>query len=636
MASQSSATLAAPLAASLAATSLDPSLEEARSSSARMPTYILTLIVSTLVIAIFFRSILPRIPRFFLRGRLRIKRIGLRGVRGIEWRSKGFSVIRGGASSSASSAAPSRSGTPNRNQSAYGDEAVEEDGLVIRIQRVCLVFRGWRSRSRRRCPSVSRHPGMDSEQEEHWEARKPSSWLTIHIQGVGIRLPRSAQDEEAVNARRAKAKAAEEAEVQEEKRKHEKNEERLRELMKSAPATPASARLPRTPTPSEAPNLPTERNQVPLPAPLAQSLRTLPFYFLRRFVLHIRYKAIPRTCGLVLRALRAQLYIIASSLPAFSSLVDIEVHRMEVYIKEAETVVRMGRVGAEVSMSMISSRHNDCKTEGLAGRSSFSDESPASGLGVSPGRLRDVIAAMPERIGSGAKGAMSYVMAGIPAGRANLRLRFEGVQMFEASLGCTEKSSSSPTQARARATSPPLTPRRKVSAVNRAGSSGHGAGTDEASPPVDGQWLGSRIGVLPSRPLSPPSLKRSNSASVLNTMSTLSLSGWTDRWADWALEPYPNSNFSSDTGWARGAAAHSSAGIPDSARLLSLPGTSRFDLGLLLGPSFSVKAKEAVQVEVGIAEMTVGVNAVVRVLSILEQRKARRVGPVPTAAGAQG
>ncbi|CEH13032.1 hypothetical protein CBOM_00979 [Ceraceosorus bombacis] len=67
--------------------------EEEHTTTNGRSLFILSLLLCILI-GVFFRSILPRLPRLVLRGRLRVKRLGLRGVRGIEWRSNGFKSRR--------------------------------------------------------------------------------------------------------------------------------------------------------------------------------------------------------------------------------------------------------------------------------------------------------------------------------------------------------------------------------------------------------------------------------------------------------------------------------------------------------------------------------------------------------------
>uniref|UniRef100_V5E3D0 Uncharacterized protein n=1 Tax=Kalmanozyma brasiliensis (strain GHG001) TaxID=1365824 RepID=V5E3D0_KALBG len=203
-------------------------------------------LIGLLLTAIFFRSVLPRLPRILFRGKLRINRAGLRGIRGIEYRSKGFHN---------DSAAFSR----NENQ------------LEVKIQRIYATIH---------LPYFLRK----AEEKPKVVPRKSGAIITLHVQGVG---------------------------------------------------------------------------------------------------------------GIALRAFRAALFILTSSLPVLTSFVSIQVDRIEVYIQEAEAVARIGRAGLTFSMSPDSSS----AFSGTRETSQSSDDAIASSSAQEPtwSRFFEAMRTMPTR-----------------------------------------------------------------------------------------------------------------------------------------------------------------------------------------------------------------------------------------------
>ena len=597
---------------------------------------LLTLLILLILTGLFFRSVLPRVPRIFLRGRLRINRAGIRGIRGIEWRSRGFK-------------------TTSANWEELGASTNGKDEqLHVRIQRIYAVFRR---------PQWKRH-ALD----EHTSSSGSRSLLTIHVQGVGVRLPPSKNDEETLTQKMAKLREEERRAEQEAERCKREENERLEKLMNSPvaessqPSLAALANSLQTKSFARAAATDLQAGSTQ-PASSIHKASVMSLHTVLQVGSWLRYTAFPALRNAALRLIRAALFVVTSSLPSLTSLIDVQVHRIELYAQEAETVVRIGRAGISFSMAVVSTREQVAKGEGVLHHGDL-DQIPTP----SWRELFRTAARMPTRIGSGAKGAASYLVGGLPAGHARVRLRIEGVQVFEAdfpphSLHETPRAASlsrfsfSPVMSdSSRPTSPTSSQpqqyyqhhnhpqhmkhmrRRTATFVRPDSSSGYETSPHlAASEDTSFEWpeTGS------PRPMSPgPGLKRSNSVSMLGAMSGLSLSGFTDRWADWALEPLADSDFSTDTGWARRhshsrgpGAGQRNVQIPESARLLCLAGVSELGLGLLFGSSFNLKAKEMVDISINMCETTVGLDAVLRVMSILEEKKARRPGPKPTIDG---
>ncbi|CEH13033.1 Uncharacterized conserved protein [Ceraceosorus bombacis] len=311
-------------------------------------------------------------------------------------------------------------------------------------------------------------------------------------------------------------------------------------------------------------------------------------------------------------------------------------------------------------MSFVNTELSSEAEDTRGGRGLDSRRSSSAGF---PEQVFAVLNSVPQRIGSRAKGAASYITAGIPAGRGTLQLSLEAVQMFEARHSPASEPTATRTMHSANADAPtssifadyqrslgrsdsrttPL-PSPSVSRTPLSRSSSSTVGSQLASPREKrNKQRMSSIENAPSvewlsfsatSPTMAPPLLRSKSASKIATMASTSLSGWTDRWADWALEPFPSSDFSSDTGWAREGALGQA--IPESARLIALPGVTAVELGLTLAPNLDLTSPDSVHVKLDVAEMTIGIDALSRVLGILESRKAVRRGPSPTSEGAHG
>ncbi|KAK0552268.1 Protein SABRE [Tilletia horrida] len=864
----------------------------------------LTTCAILVLIWLFCRSALPRLPRILFRGRLRIRRVGVRGIRGLEWSSKGFVSSKtkrrsGGANGVAQDIFSPDDSSPT-GPSENSQNQHHPDAFVVRISHIYLSF--------------------------HRRDKKHRSWATLHIQGVGVRIPRTQvkEAESKADANDRDDQAGQRTPPLDphlsQRERAQREESRLQKLMLSPPSSPslksqsrlhqrrsslletvtagfaaerASARSAnggpgQATAPGTRPALPRRPFSSLIPNTSASSFRTIPLYVGWQVYAYIRNTAIPKLRSGLLKVARLGLFFLASLIPVVSSLFEVEIHRLEVYVQDAETVLRVGRVGARYSMTVVSARNADRRgraqvaarrssDEKLPNNSTInSDSTPlirnvpiqadgwsasmrtsanshavAASLGgpTTSRRSRipwlqnsvtEMVSQMPNRIGSGAKGAAAFVMAGVPAANGSLKLTLESIQVFEAlfvvdsarsdpqrsslqqnSAARTKRDSffavpspglfgdlqhrgSSPHQhrpsplwkdsksRRRRQTTDPFadqilakddseseeeddelsvghrwqhsassSTRVHARGHQRSGSSDAAMGSTSmlghagipqsssgdgnlfspyqtttarwfdvknqksppglplsellASPPITGSvpqsesmhsidsgssesphdsphrrfrpfnlpsptasgavrpgkliarteserpWLPKdldihassspkRVGFaetvqspLPlsrnpssystSLPSAGRTLKRSSSTSKLNTMNTLSLSGFTDRWADWALEPIAQSTFSSDSGWANSAQGLNDDGkqertygktIPDSARLLSLPGLSVLKMNFVLAPSMQIRQREAIHVGMELAEASVGIEAVMKVTSLVKARKEQR------------
>ncbi|CAO1617992.1 unnamed protein product [Parajaminaea phylloscopi] len=72
---------------------------------------------------------------------------------------------------------------------------------------------------------------------------------------------------------------------------------------------------------------------------------------------------------------------------------------------------------------------------------------------------------------------------------------------------------------------------------------------------------------------------------------------------------------------------------PKQATVLSMPGLTRVHLGLLLGPSLTLKGQEAVEIYIKTSPIEVDVDHAYMIARLMEERKGRRAGPLPTVDG---
>lgn len=519
-------------------------------------SYYITALLFLLTTWLFLRSVLPRIPRLFLRGRLRVRRVGLRGVRGVEWRANGYSASK-----------------TNSAQSPTADQ-----GLAIKVEHAYLKVNFGSKASRTASEQPSSNDGAA-------EARK--GWLTIHVQGVGVRLSRSPgeNDQEARKMVEEKARRQAEEEQRIAREAQEAADRRLEDLVNGTASTSYGgfrrpSLMSREPSDQGSPYPPPDVQPQPQQSAEQDVSKVMSLAQL------IQCRVIPWLRTKALQAIRAVLFVITSSLPALTSLVDVEVSRLEVYVQDAESVVRVERAGLELSMALVSGRHTGLKKD--AGKTKQRNAS-------------QTWRSMPNRLGCSARDAASFVTAGLPAGRAGLLFDLQGVQVFEADI-------------RARCV----------------GKHEPGVGTSSSQ-----QWLRGRC------PPKAGQIANTNANADTAAAPTSSVASSSRRlanrcidWAEWGLEPSPTSGFSADTGWLTGRPVSES--IPASACLLSIENVSKLEVGLLLGPSLRLGGKEALELHLTLGDINIGLDALYRVVRVVEERKALRSGPAPTVEGASG
>ncbi|KAJ9480159.1 Protein FMP27, mitochondrial [Pseudozyma hubeiensis] len=565
-------------------------------------------LVGLLFTALFFRSILPRLPRILFRGKLRIKRAGIRGIRGIEYRSKGF-----------------------HNDSAAFSR--RENQLEIKVQRVYASFH---------LPYVLRK----SQENPSVVPPKSGAIVTVHVQGVGVRLPRScqhAQQSSEANAS-SEAKGADQEHSSTEQMTLEQLEElRLQQLMSSPPMSPSlgGERTFSSSFQSVNDRSLKQGDAVPPPAPI-HTQGSASFYLTchRAGLMSIhsvlglanwfRCAVMPTIQGVVLRAFRAALFILTSSLPVLTSLISIEMDRIEIYVQEAEAVARIGRAGLTFSMSpdslpshaSTSSTHDDVHHVQQA--SSYFRTPNGSGF-------FQTMRMMPTRVGSGARDVATYLVAGMSPSTVSAHLRIESVDLFEANFIPEEKpdrtsrtqdhreKAETPFPAQERADSSLMSPSQSDAELDAAAAS-----NDDSL-----DWS--------TRPTQ-PRRARSSSASRLSRMPSTSLRGFADRWADWALEPLVESDFHADSGWTRqhidqGFSPQQLQTIPAAARIASVSGLTELTASLLVGSSLALGGDRTLAARFVLGNIGLGLDAAHRVMRVIEERKTRRSGWAPTRSG---
>ncbi|SPO27179.1 uncharacterized protein UTRI_10641_B [Ustilago trichophora] len=584
--------------------------------------FLWAFLVGLCITAIFFRSLLPRLPRILFRGKLRIKRAGIRGIRGIEYRSKGFHN---------DSAAFSR----NENQ------------LEVKIQRVYASYH---------------LPYFLCRTKDHQSVvpRKSGAIITLHVQGVGVRLPRSQQDAHKSKVS-SSASDSQDASAAESLTLEQQEELRLQRLMSSPPMSPSSeSKTLFAHTNKSAQSLHSvypdsdrqdkARRMVPTQQPQASGLY---FTFQQAGLMSIhsvlglaswfRFSAVPALRSFILRAFRAALFILTSSLPVLTSLVSIEVDRIEIYLQEAEAVARIGRAGLTFSMSPDSPSTDPRNSKAPQHAAQADDPARASYYFRRPpslGHFFEAMRMMPTRMGSGARGAASYLVAGMSPSNVTAHLRIDSIDLFEASF----KPETTPKYrrgfgSRRNSTAPSSRPSTPLSPQARPDRGVLSPSQSDAEPDATQQLTSTNDDSLdwPCRP-SRPTRKRSNSASRLSKMSHGSLRGFADRWADWALEPLTESDFHADSGWTRqhldnGVLPHQLQTIPSSARIVSISGLTELTASLLVGSNFALGGDRTLATKLVLGSATLGLDAAHRVMCVLEERKARRTGWAPTEHG---
>ncbi|KAJ1023449.1 hypothetical protein NDA16_003066 [Ustilago loliicola] len=352
----------------------------------------------------------------------------------------------------------------------------------------------------------------------------------------------------------------------------------------------------------------------------------------------VRCSVIPALQSFVLRAFRAALFILTSSLPVLTSLVSVEIDRIEIYIEEAEAVTRIGRAGVTFSMSPdalpIHERAAQAPQDAPA-----KDQASRYLRAPTWSQFFDAMRMMPTRMGSGVRGAASYLVAGMSPSNVTAHLRIDSIDVFEA----TFKPDAEPERAfgpglRRGGVAPSSRPSTPLSSQPRTdrGFLSPSQSDVDLDPTQDQSSTYDDSFEWTSRPTR-PKRQRSNSASRLSKMSVGSLRGFADRWADWALEPLVESDFHADSGWTRrylddGISPQQLQTIPASARIVSVTGVTELTASLLLGSSFAL-GDSTLATKLVLRSTTFGLDAAHRIMCVVEERKARRSGWAPTQRG---
>lgn len=554
-------------------------------------------LLGLLATAFFFRSILPRLPRILFRGKLRIRRAGIRGIRGIEYRSKGF----------------------HNNSAAFSRH---EGQLELKIQRLYASYH---------------LPYFMCKSQDRLGVVPPRSgaMVTIHVQGVGVHLPRS-EHHRHQGQNTASTQTADEADASHGMTLEQQEELRLQQLMSSRSASPTTeanqpflnARFrPRsTHTTLSGSSGPdgighTASSWRPEQGGVYQTFQkagVVSFRSVLGLAAWLRGSAVPALKGIILRAFRAALFILTSSVPVLTSLVSIEVDRIEVYFEEVEAVARIGRAGVTFCMS----------PDSLASEVRVANDSrDVVDVDASTSYLRaptltqffDAMRQMPTRVGSGARGAASYLVAGMSPSNVSANIRVDSIEFFEAHF----QPESKPERSTAHAWQP--APSNLSSLGTRAESQ------SDTEPMVDTSTHGDSVDGS-SRRLWPSGDRGQNASPLRRTGSSR---GFADRWTDWALEPLVDSNFHADSGWSRNhpdkdVSSRKFQTIPSSARIVSISGVTELKASLLVGSNLALGGDGTLAAKLVLGEISVGLDAAHRLVCAVEERKARRSGWAPT------
>lgn len=570
------------------------------------------LLLGLFVTAIFFRSILPRLPRILFRGKLRIKRAGIRGIRGIEYRSKGF-----------------------HNDSAAFSR--NEHQLEIKIHRVYASFHlPYFLRKADQCPKAV--------------PRTSGSIVTVHVQGVGIRLPRSRHHVQQSTSSPQNTSSTDNHDRQPSDHisPEQQQELRLQQLMSSPPTSPSldpkrslsSAFQPAPSHPLTADHLSSAHASAQAPGSTfyitCHQAGLMSIHSVLRLASWFRCSFVPTIKGLVLRAFRAAIFILTSSLPALTSLISIEVDRIEVYVQEAEAVVRIGRAGLTFSMS----------SDSLPSRSSSAsaphhadDAQRALSYFRTPtwSSFFDLMRIMPTKMGSGARDVASYLVAGMSPSTVATHLRIESIDLFQATFK-PEKKSQASLDSQSHRENEPFCPKPSSPLPPRDRSDRRSISPGQSDTELDATAAASDDSLDWPSHLSRPKRAPSSRASRLSRMPSNSLRGFADRWADWALEPLVESDFHADSGWTRqhfdqGVSPQQLQTIPAAARIASVSGITELTASLLVGSNLTLGGDRTLAARLALGNIALGLDAAHRVICIIEERQARRSGWAPTQNG---
>ncbi|PWN35857.1 uncharacterized protein FA14DRAFT_160841 [Meira miltonrushii] len=560
----------------------------------------LTIVLLGIITLFFFRSILPRIPRLFFRGRLRIKRIGLRGIRGIEWQTQGFNSDSGSAPTSS---------RKRSSLSSLDGENNSTGGLGIKVRHVYLTLR-WISgedhsfyeRSEKKDDS---QPLGDGDEEPKPSSlgvtpKRNTALITVHIDGIGVNLPRK----DDTNTKEKQGKQEERAKKEEEARKQaveEEEEERLQALMSSRPSSPRPD--------AKRPDGKTNQTVSPMPAfsaamgraprtPPETSSATVPFRSWNQWIAFIRYTLWPALCFIALRLFRSLAYLLFSILPLLSRVIDVEIRRVEVYAAEQDAVLRIQEMDLGAHMDVVpATGHSEVEL-------GVEQEQKKNNLQE---RLASLLSLLHVSIGSGARGAATIALDGFPGLRANLRIAVHGVQMFDAARARHVRTRKSSEEGRTIERTP-----------NTSSSFTLGSAQEH-------QWKSfSEFQNVTTSPNPQRGLHKA--ASEVNLFSEAKVDSrkrWAGRWTDWALEKTPNSDFMPHTSWDQGEPECKEQPIPANARLLAMQDITSFSVGFILGKA--VSAKDSLHLSLSLAPVTIGGDAFVGMAERIQDEKAQRI-----------
>lgn len=429
------------------------------SSTSHTQSYllILVLIASTVL---FFTSILPRIPRLVLRGPLRIKRAGLRGIRGLEFSQNGF-----------------------KSNSDSKGEKNKEDGLNVRVAQIKPIFfwNEWNDQK----------SSTSGDEADKSSRKRRKALVTIYIKGVSILLPssssnsKSSSDSEKSKTDKEVEKKRKEKEFLESEK--EKNEERLRILLQSPPLSPSlsATHSDSAPTFTDFSALDEKFNFQANPSTRTASTSnqtTSSSYYPTRSSINSKYNSIlhlllinfhlllPKVKRFGLRSAKTGLYLIASTLPILASLIDVRIENVEILHSDSGLITKIDRletgfqmklvrkqggdsVGCRKNPNFVTSKNGDVENETEEEQedetvcmedSSDSDSSSTSDSGerASPkskkrslypisSTLSTAFLQMPGKVGRVGKSGLNYLLSGIPAGKGSIELQVFGFEVIE-------------------------------------------------------------------------------------------------------------------------------------------------------------------------------------------------------------
>lgn len=367
-------------------------------ASSSASVYIITALMVVISTAVLLRAVLPWLLQRIFKHKLKVHRFSLRGIHGLEW-NRASAVCTSGET---------------RGSGASGAEP------HVRIDRIYI--------------SLARFDAQHGAPKSAADCRPLStrSWITIHVQGVRATLPRLRHDEASTRTNLEKARDKTRKEEQSEREASERQERRLRALVQRSrsPVGGASAAAgivhprDRSHSSSEGSRAPSSSE----PMNSCKEPHANPYFSLVqdlwRFVSNI---FVPDMRGLILRGVKAVIFVVASNLPALASIVEIQVHAMEAFVQEANSVVLVDHTGVELCMDLVNPKALDAEADEQLQTTAASQ--PQTTI---YDRFSKTFASVSGRIGASARDTSTYLMSGLPAGRCSARLRLTGLKLLEA------------------------------------------------------------------------------------------------------------------------------------------------------------------------------------------------------------